>query len=182
MRTITLGLLAGALLLAAPAGAEQGPDYARVGGYAGLAAAGGVQTKHGDLDSNWSGGLNGRVGWRGTRWFAFEVFNEFMVDFHDTNQRAYSFTGNAKVPIPLGRVEPYALAGMGLLYTKWAGTTKGDNTGFATRWGVGLDIYATKNWVVNTEAAYVLPVGSARDLDYVSLGIGFLYRLDGPTL
>ncbi|MCZ6785195.1 MAG: outer membrane beta-barrel protein [Proteobacteria bacterium] len=182
MRRITLGIIAAALLLGGAAGAQEGDVYSREGGYAGLAAVGAVQTQLGDQSTNWGGGLNGRVGWRGTRWFAFEIQSEFIAEFNDTSTRAYSFTGNAKVPIPLGIVEPYALAGMGLLYTRFKGTNSGDNTAFVTRWGVGVDIYTTKNWVVSTEAAYVLPVGSGRNLDYVSLGIGFLYRLDGPTL
>ncbi|MCZ6463105.1 MAG: hypothetical protein O7A09_02120, partial [Proteobacteria bacterium] len=78
MLRITLGTIAAALLLVGTAGAEPGPDYSREGGYAGLAGVGALQTKWGEPDSNWGGGLNGRVGWRGTRWFAFEIQSEFI--------------------------------------------------------------------------------------------------------
>ena len=72
-----------------------------------------------------------------------------------------------------------------VLYSKIAGTTKDDSTHFMVRGGLGLDLYVSEHWVVNTEAAYVYPVGSGtivpghgkvQSLDYVSVGVGFAYR------
>ncbi len=49
-------------------------------------------------------------------------------------------------------------------------------TGFAARFGGGIDIYATENFVVAFVVDYVFPAGDVKDLDYVSVGWGFQYR------
>jgi hypothetical protein len=48
---------------------------------------------------------------------------------------------------------------------------------FAVRLGGGLDVYLTRNIAISLDATYVLPVSDALDdMDYLSLGLGFLYR------
>jgi len=50
------------------------------------------------------------------------------------------------------------------------------DTGFAMRFGGGIDLYATKNIVVTLETDYVKPFGNLDAFDYVSVGWGVQYR------
>jgi opacity protein-like surface antigen len=48
---------------------------------------------------------------------------------------------------------------------------------FIVRLGGGLEVYATKNIAISIDATYVLPLSNdMHDLDYVTIGWGFLYR------
>jgi opacity protein-like surface antigen len=52
-----------------------------------------------------------------------------------------------------------------------------DDWDFALRVGGGMDIYLTRNIAINVDATYVLPLSNdLNDLDYLSIGWGFLYR------
>ena len=42
--------------------------------------------------------------------------------------------------------------------------------------GIGLDIYANRNWLVGLESSYVLGAGDLWEADYASLGVGIQYR------
>ena len=193
MRKTSLGLVTIALLLAgASAHAEQDEGrndiYRRDGGYFGLSGIAGVPV--GDLWGKRAtgGGLNGRLGWHGTGWLSFEMEGEYINGLYTQESNmdwwTFGFTANFKASCPLGRVQPYALAGLGLLYAKPDQGSSGDSTNFATRFGAGLDIYLTKNWVLAAEASYMLPVANLLDqgLDYMTIGAGFVYRMDGPSL
>jgi len=194
MRRTSLGLVVIALLLAGTAAhAEEDVEadndiFHRDGGYFGLSGIAGVPVGDFGTSGAVGGGLNGRLGWHGTGWLSFEMQAEYIHDMYtqetDTEWRTFAFTTNFKASCPMGRVQPYALAGLGLLYAKRAGTTDRDSTNFATRFGAGLDIYLTKNWVLAAEVAYVLPVANLLDrgLDHMTFGAGFIYRLDGPSL
>ena len=49
--------------------------------------------------------------------------------------------------------------------------------GFSSRWGGGLDVYVTEKIAVTAEATYVWVVGTkVKDLSYLSLGLGAIYR------
>jgi opacity protein-like surface antigen len=103
--------------------------------------------------------------------------------------------GNATVNIlayfPIGRLEPYALAGLGGMWTKvrsvdvsgtgctpgsaaWYcnGIYAGPGGGFVMKFGGGADFYFTDAWALTVDVAYVLPVGPIEDLRYVNLGWG----------
>jgi opacity protein-like surface antigen len=193
---------------------QKSGEFAREGGYLGLsgfAAVGVIHSRGGtagkmfsvqekqlldkasvfsaEVDTGW--GLNGRAGWRHSPHIATELQLEVVIDRdHNVNgdhneTRNIAGTFNVKVPFVTTQVQPYAIAGLGIFYTKIAGTTKDDSTHFMLRGGLGLDMYVTEHWVVNTEATYVYPVGSGtiapghgeiNSLDYVSVGIGFAYR------
>lgn len=49
-------------------------------------------------------------------------------------------------------------------------------SGFAARFGGGIDIYITRNFYGALDASYVLPTGDVDDFDMVSIGWGFGYR------
>ena len=48
--------------------------------------------------------------------------------------------------------------------------------GFAARFGGGIDFYVTRNIMITTEVAYVLPTGQLDDLDQMQLGGALQYR------
>lgn len=93
--------------------------------------------------------------------------------------------------IMAGRIQPYALAGMGATIID---TPQGDAVGFVARFGIGFDFYATEHIVLTLEGAYAISPGSAGHgaetttealtkgyleldhLDHVSLGFGAAYR------
>lgn len=104
---------------------------------------------------------------------------------------AHIGTVNAKAFLLTGRIQPYALVGVGggrFEIQKKARTLLPDGEtyevsssssyrgDFVTRYGIGVDLYGDETWALFTEAAYVLPFGSLRDLDYVSIEWGFLWR------
>ena len=57
------------------------------------------------------------------------------------------------------------------------------STDFAMRFGGGFDIYAFEGdrVVITFGADYVTPFSSGIDFDYISVGIGFLYRFSAGT-
>jgi opacity protein-like surface antigen len=50
------------------------------------------------------------------------------------------------------------------------------STGFAARFGAGIDAYATENFVFTLGADYVFPTGDVKDFDYISVVWGVQYR------
>lgn len=197
-------LVSGALLLSASlAAAEEPPDdrFSRAGGYLGLGSLFSfelfqetdLQRQNSVLRANVHQpgfGLNVRAGWRHSPHLATEVLLDVIVDRDytvngsDSETREIAGSFNLKLPFTTQRIQPYAAAGLGLLYTKIAGTTKDDSVRFMLRGGLGLDIYVTEHWVINTEAIYQYPTGKAHvapnsgkvRLDSVSVGAGFAYR------
>jgi len=103
----------------------------------------------------------------------------------------WTLTGDARIYLLTGEVQPYLLAGAGMLSAEVtdevdrsaAGSTLADlpdlsdsSSGFAARFGAGLDYCLTENFALNFDASYVLPTGAVEDFDYVSIGWGFQYR------
>jgi opacity protein-like surface antigen len=208
-RTVFLTALVMALsmLLGAPALAqdddEEASVYAREGGYLYAAVVGGFDTAaENDLadlgfdDPNVAPGIgfNARLGWRSHPHFAFELeteyINDFTVSFSEGgiatkfDTLALTFTVNGKVPILTGRIQPYGIAGAGLIYYQIREGSKNDGTSFALRVGIGVDYYITEKIVANIEGSYVYPTsridalgkGLPIDVDYLSLGVGLAYR------
>lgn len=113
----------------------------------------------------------------------------------------HTLTANTKWIIPSGRIQPYFLLGGGVAISdvdrgdifdnpllapvlKSAGIDikQGKHTNAAGRAGLGLDLYITKNILVNAEASVVLTtlkrpdVGDIDDLNYMSFTAGLQYR------
>jgi opacity protein-like surface antigen len=199
------------LLLGAPALAQDDEDavesvFARQGGYVMGAVVGGFDAAA-ENDLNDLGfrdvnvapavGFNTRLGWRQSNHFGFEFELEYINDFtisfvdvydNDTFRKsdalALAITFNGKVPLLTGRIQPYGIAGAGLLYYQIREGSKNDGTSFLVRAGIGLDYYITENIVANLEGSYAYPTsridpldqGLPVDVDYVSLGVGLAYR------
>jgi opacity protein-like surface antigen len=103
---------------------------------------------------------------------------------------AHTATVNVKV-FPLGgRIQPYALVGVGVGSSE---INQRERTGldgedlvktdittqdqaFVSRYGLGVDLYGDDAWGMFAEAAYILPTGSLRELDYISVQWGLLWR------
>jgi outer membrane protein W len=123
------------------------------------------------VDPSW--GLDARLGLRLLSFLAVEGQYEWMDDFEvavsggTANLTGNTFTGNVKFYIPVWRVQPYILAGIG--FTKYkiesalAPSAKQDL--FAGRVGGGLDLYLTQKVALNAEVAALL---TASDLEFNS--------------
>ncbi len=146
------------------------------------------------LSTDDSLGISGLLGYRCHRHFSLEAEVEWLDGFDADVSVAplgkvakieiepLVVTTNVKGYILTGRVQPFLLAGFGVmvadakLRVSGVGSDSNDETDFATRFGGGIDFYATKHVVVGADASYVLPFGDLEDLDYVSIGIGLEYR------
>jgi hypothetical protein len=139
-----------------------------------------------DVDDTW--GLNARVGSRFGSRFAMELVGDWFDDADvDVSARggldgsadleAWAVTYNIKGYLLTGRVQPYVLAGGGVLGGELDSSVGSENEyGFCWRLGGGYDFYQTENVVLNLEAAYYLPTGDVRDFDFISVGLGVHYR------
>jgi hypothetical protein len=179
-------------------------DYSRMGCYLGLAgtvafplgsedAFEGPPGVSADVDD--SLGLHARGGCRG-KWAGGEVHFEWLDGFDveadgldvkiggwalTVDGKLYPLAGlESKLPALARRFQPFATIGFGYLTFDLPPLPPGvleDDWDFAGRFGGGLDVYVTRNVVINVDATYVLPVSSPLDdLDYVSVGWGLLFR------
>ncbi|MDH3520861.1 MAG: porin family protein, partial [Myxococcales bacterium] len=110
-----------------------------------------------------------------------------------------SATLNARVFFPLGRVQPYALGGAGIMHSQTTGNYRSyciqtrncsdtdppldagsgileDGFDFGFRAGGGLDFYVNENVVLNWEVGAVLPIGQLQNLNYYVFTWGLQYR------
>lgn len=192
------------LVLARAAGAQQAdaeaspPDTARTGAYVGLAGGVSFLTRAEDeledatgipFDVDPSGTLHARVGYRLHPHFAaevhFEWLSEFDIEVPGLGRRVATLDGwalgaDAKGYVLTGRVQPFLLVGLGALHAELEDDlglgVSVEETGFAARFGGGLDVYATDHVVLGLDLSYLLPTGDVEELDTVSLGFGVQYR------
>jgi opacity protein-like surface antigen len=157
------------------------------------------------IDDSW--GINARVGYRAASWFAVEAQYEY-IDAFDVKAKVgapvslpnttffsiegHAFTGNARLILPIWRVQPYLLFGAG--YALYESDVKsfakpllgngGKESGFAGRAGGGIDFYLTEHIVANAEVTALVTTqdfgspdtGDIDDLYYVSIGGGLRYQ------
>ena len=185
-----------ALLLAAFAGlpALADTEYTRPGGYIGLGGSFVIDSSAiSDLTEN-SMGITTRLGYRFTPNIALEGQFEWVDGFDITvagvdvgRLESWSLTGNLKGLLMTGRIQPFGLIGMGVMRTRFVDFGAGlpapfdqysnvTSSGFAMRFGGGVEFYATRNIVVSLDGSYVLPTGNVQDLDYGSIGFGAQWR------
>jgi OOP family OmpA-OmpF porin len=184
---IGCGALLSALIFfaALPALAQAQDDFARSGAYLGLAGSVGIFPEleddlddvGGDVDTGL--GLNARAGYRFHPHVSVEaefewVRSSFEFLGSDVDFDTYVGTVNGKAFLLTGRFQPFATIGIGGLGVRGDGDS-GDS-GFAARFGGGLDVYITRNFYAAIDAGYVLPTGDVDDFDLVSIGWGFGYR------
>lgn len=211
IRLPRLRSLACALLVAALPATGSAEDYSRFGPYLGVGASlsldffedevedaledvvPGVSV---DVDEAW--GANARAGLRLLSPLAIEVQYEWLSPYDISVQplgtvelEQHVVTGNLKLYLPIWRVQPYLLGGVGVQYYQLDGTVgpldvDESDTAFAARVGLGLDVYLTRNLLVNAEASGLLsdetidiPVPGVEDihgLHYLSVQAGLQYR------
>lgn len=165
---------------------EETVNYARDGAYVGAGglyavelfddnSVGGART-----DNSWGFEVHGgyRFHPNAAAELRYEWFNEFDLDPGHIDGWAISING--KGYILTGRFQPYGLVGLGFMHGEgsagnFAGAAHPSN-GFMMRFGGGMDVYATENIVVGPEFAYLLPTGSAEDLDMLTVSLGVSYR------
>ena len=177
-----------AFLVATAAHAEAPPeeedDFSRKGLYLGAYGVYALNAyRNTGKDYGNSPGANFRVGYRGNEWFAMEAVLEWIHNFesHSPDVQARTIIGGVNVKgYPLqGRFQPYGLIGLnGYDINSKRKTSNKDfeATDWGFRFGIGLDIYANRNWVVGLESSYVLGAGELWDADYASFGVGLQYR------
>ena len=206
-------LCAAILLLAAGAGADD-DGFSRSGFYLGVGATGAIHLFEDEVKNQSGGlaevedsaGLNARLGYRALSWLALEAQYEWVagLDFVATQDlgpvagkgdtlarlQSHTVTANLKLLLPIWRIQPYLLAGIGGSYydidnkTGFLGA-RGDEWAFAGRVGVGGDLYLTKNLLAFLEVSGVLTTlditaptatGSLTGLYYLSTQLGLQYR------
>lgn len=150
------------------------------------------------LDLKGSGGLNARVGYRVTSWFAAEVLYEWVVGFKADGalgtvevdrvfqHKTHSPLANFKFLYPEWPVQPYIGIGLGAQWSEIVvfGAANGKDTtwSFLGRPSFGVDWIVTDNIVLNLELAGSLPadkydgVANSPDLFYLTFGGGIQYR------
>lgn len=173
--TLSAALLAGWATCASAADDE----YGRSGPYL---SAGGVYAFD-DFSGNaapspsGSWGYNLAGGYRFNEYFALEVDWEQLLGFEDSTGDADTWLlgVNAKVYPFHGIIQPFVVAGVG-----WASVDDNsapeDDTGAGFRFGGGFDVYISRNWAINVETGYLLPIGSLNDYGAVPLSLGVTYR------
>jgi len=93
-----------------------------------------------------------------------------------------SMTGtvNAKLFLPLGRLQPFVLAGVGVIDVDQKDVSgrnvSESGTEVAGRFGGGADVYLTNHVVFHLSLEYVLPGSSLSQFDYISYGAGLQFR------
>jgi hypothetical protein len=67
--------------------------------------------------------------------------------------------------------------GMGFMVSEAsAGSAEDTEASFAARFGIGVDLYVTENFLAALDFNYVLPTSDLDELDYVRFGWGLGYR------
>jgi opacity protein-like surface antigen len=186
-------------------------DFSRSGAYIGASGAFGISLFENDLEASSprnlklgdSAGFQIKMGYRLNEWLALEAqyewLNEFVVT--QTNEAIYestavaefrpqTVTANLKLILPLGRVEPHLILGVGL--GLWEGKVirsgfSTSNSAFAGRVGAGVDFHLTPSWILTASGTAVLGTAqfeqeagaipfSVGDLYYVSFAAGVAYH------
>jgi hypothetical protein len=141
-----------------------------------------------DLDKENALGFKVRLGSRSSAHFAAEIeveyFDKFAFEFTGIEvirNRIFTATANLKPYFLAGRVQPFLVIGGGVTAYKKEDSLGGgflseNDAGAALKAGAGVDIYLTNNTAIVFDGTYVLPVGDAEDLDYLSLGAGLQYK------
>ncbi len=155
--------------------------YSRYGGYVGLGGALAIEDfddSKGSYDD--SAAVILRAGYRGLPFLSVEIVGDILIGFDggddfDNDVDGFAATVNAKFHLPLGRIEPFAAVGGGILGLE-EDKRHHDREDFVFRFASGADFYLTKHIALYGEASYMLGVGEVSDFDYATVGGGLLLR------
>ncbi len=173
-------------MIGIPAGALAENDYGRSGFYLGVGLGLGWERFEdtGGFSDFYNGiGLDGWAGYRFDPHFAAELQLEYLDRFNTSfmgvniDTDVLAFTGNLKAYLMTGRVQPFAVVGIGFLRaeSEFLGISVSD-TDLAARFGGGVDLYDSPNVSFGATVSYVLTTGDVDGFDYVSLVLAFQYR------
>ncbi|MDP6981293.1 MAG: OmpW family outer membrane protein [Myxococcota bacterium] len=148
-----------------------------------------------ELDSRHSGGIRVAVGRRCHERLAVEVEVEWIAPYEGSLDSAdksklrdiqiapVASTVNAKGYLLTGRIQPYLLAGVGVLSVSTESKNTADNKGgtkrtgqLAVRGGGGVDFYLNRNWVLNFGVDYLYSATNLEYLDFLTVSTGVQYR------
>jgi opacity protein-like surface antigen len=118
-----------------------------------------------------------RLGYRCSPHLGWELNYEWAESFDisdGTDVDLWALTSDAKWYPLVGRWQPFLLAGVGMATAD--PIDEGTGTDIALRFGGGMEAYVTENVAVAFDASYVLPTSKVKNLNYLSLSWGFLYR------
>lgn len=134
-------------------------------------------------------GLQVRGGMRINEYLFAEAMIEFLTPFEDSSTEDTTIEVsvidagvNLKAILAfLGRVEPYGLVGLGLLYADQQITfgdeeSSGTDVGLAARLGFGVDVVLTPAVTVGGEAAYVTGFGDPDYVSFINFSFGMTYH------
>ena len=156
-----------------------------------------------------SGGLGAVVGYRLASFFAAELQYEWVDEYSVSagvtgfgsgeifSLSGHTLTANTKFILPIWRIQPYALLGVG--FSSWKADRgplapviealdpevdidSGKQFGLAGRVGVGMDLYITRNFLINAQGQVVLTTLKKPDLadidgyNYLGFTVGLQYR------
>jgi opacity protein-like surface antigen len=127
--------------------------------------------------------------WFGSTGFDGEFEQSGFGKIADVDINGVVITVDARAYLPLGRFQPFALIGPGVMTAETkiqndinvhtdepAGLGASKDASFVVRLGGGIDVYATEHLVVRGEASYVIPTGTLHDFKYTSVGMGVHWR------
>ena len=171
-------------------------DYSARGPYLGVGVIGAfhlfegniedsIESIGGTADVDHSVGLDARGGYRFLSWLALEAQYEWVPGFEATASfprlgdagtsqildiESHSVTANARFILPLGRLEPYLLLGVGWSRYDFAEGISGFNLSgtedaFAGRVGPGVDFFLTEHISLNLAGTVLL---TTHDIDNVT--------------
>lgn len=159
----------------------------------------------GPADVSNSSGFGFRAGRRVLANVAVELQVEHMTnfqteiaDFGTIDMDTTALTGNLRLPILTGRIQPYALIGAGVMWaspdsawpqqdiqpsrvstnrTRYEDIVRANDAGVVLRLGGGVDVYVDEHVYLSSEFAWVASQGEAvNDVKYMSIGLGIGYR------
>jgi opacity protein-like surface antigen len=191
MRVAAVWVSALLLVLAADAAAQNDSgadaDFARTGFYVGVSSvfapedfSGRFQGVSVDPDHGWGASLRG--GWRFSERGAVEIltewtrFNVSAATGPDRDFDSLATTANLKWIFPLGRVEPFALFGIGPHVQVGRNSAGRTAVAFAWRGGAGFQIHVNEALSVLAEGSYLGTSARNEEIPYGSLGLGLQYR------
>jgi opacity protein-like surface antigen len=134
-------------------------------------------------DGDESVGLGVRAGYRIAPWIGaeleYEYFDDYDVAVADVNVQSLMLQGKA-YPFT-GRLQPYALGGIGMVssdldFDESSLDETFDETEFAWRLGAGLDFYLIEFLPLFVELAYTWPTNDLDELQYWTGAIGAYFR------
>jgi hypothetical protein len=181
VRVIVLGIALVAMMGAAAQAEED--DFGRPGFYVGGAFALGLENFDAPdyIEFETAIGVDVWAGYRIIPYLAAELEVEYLTGFGvvsgpDFNYDVFNLGANAKAYVLTGRVQPFALVGIGMTDLSVSEFSTDHVQDFFTRFGLGVDIYITEHFSVGAKGSYVLTTGDLDGFDHMDVTIGGQFR------